>query len=189
MKNNKIKILSLLFIAVISSFTTKAQFNPTIDFTLAAENSIHSVVHIQCEATEQSIFYDDFFSFFLPPQIQERVYHTSGSGVIIEENGYIITNNHVIQNAEKIKVILNDKRIFDAVLIGNDPACDLAVIKIKTTNLTPLQFGNSDEVKIGQWVLAVGNPFNLTSTVTAGIVSAKARNLNIWGNRMHETPI
>ena len=189
MKNHKIKIFSLLFIAVISGFNTKAQFNPNIDFTLAAENSIHSVVHIQCEATEQSIFYDDFFSFFLPPQIQERVYHTSGSGVIIEENGYIITNNHVIQNAEKIKVILNDKRIFDAVLVGNDPACDLAVIKIETTNLTPLQFGNSDEVKIGEWVLAVGNPFNLTSTVTAGIVSAKARNLNIWGNRMHETPI
>lgn len=189
MKNLRIKIFFLSFIALFLCFNSTAQSIPGFDFTFAAEKSINSVVHIQCEATEQSIFYDDFFSFFFTPYLQERVYYTSGSGVIIQENGYIITNNHVVQNAEKIKVILNDKRIFDAKLIGNDPACDLAVIKIESENLATLNFGNSDKVKIGEWVLAVGNPFNLTSTVTAGIVSAKARNLNIWGNKMHEAPI
>ena len=103
----------------------------------------------------------------------------AGSGVIIAADGYIITNNHVVEDAEKITVTLNDKREFNATLVGTDAEADLALIKIEETNLPFLTFGNSDQVRIGEWVLAVGNPFNLTSTVTAGIVSAKARNLNI----------
>ena len=167
----------------------KAQSNGGLDFTFAAEKTVHGVVHIQCETTVQSVFYDDFFSFLLPPQSRERSYQTSGSGVIISEDGYVITNNHVVQDAETINVVLNDKRSFVARLVGNDPSSDLAVIKIEADGLEPLQFGNSDEVKIGEWVLAVGNPFNLTSTVTAGIVSAKARNINILGNKMSNAPI
>jgi len=104
-------------------------------------------------------------------------------------DGYIITNNHVVADAEKINVILNDRRTFNAKLVGNDPSADLAVIKIDADSLHFISFANSDDVKIGEWVLAVGNPFNLTSTVTAGIVSAKARDINILGNKMSQNPI
>ena len=180
-------ICMILF--AVSQIGVKAQSNGGLDFTFAAEKTVHGVVHIQCETTVQSVFYDDFFSFLLPPQSRERSYQTSGSGVIISEDGYVITNNHVVQDAETINVVLNDKISFVARLVGNDPSSDLAVIKIEADGLEPLQFGNSDEVKIGEWVLAVGNPFNLTSTVTAGIVSAKARNINILGNKMSNAPI
>lgn len=178
-----------MILFAVSQIGVKAQSNGGLDFTFAAEKTVHGVVHIQCETTVQSVFYDDFFSFLLPPQSRERSYQTSGSGVIISEDGYVITNNHVVQDAETINVVLNDKRSFVARLVGNDPSSDLAVIKIEADGLEPLQFGNSDEVKIGEWVLAVGNPFNLTSTVTAGIVSAKARNINILGNKMSNAPI
>jgi Do/DeqQ family serine protease len=104
---------------------------------------------------------------------------SSGSGVIISEDGYIVTNNHVIDNADKVDVVLNDKRTLSAKVIGKDPSTDLALLKIDEKNLPFIYFGNSDSVKVGQWVLAVGNPFNLESTVTAGIVSAKGRNINI----------
>lgn len=107
----------------------------------------------------------------------------SGSGVILSADGYIVTNNHVIDNADKIEVVLNDKRSYTAELIGKDPTTDLAVLKIEESELPFVKFGNSDELQIGEWVLAVGNPFNLTSTVTAGIVSAKARNINILRDR------
>jgi Do/DeqQ family serine protease len=103
----------------------------------------------------------------------------SGSGVIIAANGYIVTNNHVIDKASKITVVMDDKRKFDAELVGADPSTDLAVLKVKADNLPFVKYGNSDDVKVGQWVLAVGNPFNLNSTVTAGIISAKGRNINI----------
>ena len=103
----------------------------------------------------------------------------SGSGVIISEDGYIVTNNHVIDKAQVIQVVLNDKREFTATLVGTDPNTDIALLKIDATGLPVIPMGNSDELKVGEWVLAVGNPFNLTSTVTAGIVSAKARNINI----------
>lgn len=178
-----------MILFAVSQIGVKAQSNGGLDFTFAAEKTVHGVVHIQCETTVQSVFYDDFFSFLLPPQSRERSYQTSGSGVIISEDGYVITNNHVVQDAETINVVLNDKRSFVARLVGNDPSSDLAVIKIEADGLEPLHFGNSDEVKIGEWVLAVGNPFNLTSTVTAGIVSAKARNINILGNKMSNAPI
>ena len=110
----------------------------------------------------------------MPPQEQEG----SGSGVIISNDGYIVTNNHVIDGADEINVNLYDNREFKAKVIGNDPNTDLAVIKIDASNLSYLTFANSDDVQVGQWVLAVGNPFNLSSTVTAGIVSAKTRNIN-----------
>lgn len=188
MRKKFCSVICMIFFAV-SQIGVKAQSNGGLDFTFAAEKTVHGVVHIQCETTVQSVFYDDFFSFLLPPQSRERSYQTSGSGVIISEDGYVITNNHVVQDAETINVVLNDKRSFVARLVGNDPSSDLAVIKIEADGLEPLQFGNSDEVKIGEWVLAVGNPFNLTSTVTAGIVSAKARNINILGNKMSNAPI
>lgn len=188
MRKNFCSVICMILFAV-SQIGVKAQSNGGLDFTFAAEKTVHGVVHIQCETTVQSVFYDDFFSFLLPPQSRERSYQTSGSGVIISEDGYVITNNHVVQDAETINVVLNDKRSFVARLVGNDPSSDLAVIKIEADGLEPLQFGNSDEVKIGEWVLAVGNPFNLTSTVTAGIVSAKARNINILGNKMSNAPI
>ncbi len=160
------------------------------DFTVVAENTVNTVVHIRTEYTRRTSLYDEFFGFGDPfrefffgprrPQ-QERPVVGSGSGVIIKENGYIITNNHVVQEADKIEVTLNDNRIFDAVIVGKDPTTDLALIKIEAENLPTAVFGNSDDVQIGEWVLAVGNPFNLTSTVTAGIVSAKGRNINILG--------
>ncbi len=161
---------------------------PAIDFTKAAEHTVNAVVHIQCEFSQQNNFYSDFF-WFLAPQPSSRKIQTSGSGVIIKSDGYIITNNHVVQDAEAIHVILNDRRTYSAEIIGNDPEADIAVIKINETELPTIDFGNSDETKIGQWVLAVGNPFNLTSTVTAGIISAKARNLNILGKNMTENPL
>ena len=153
-----------------------------VDLTYAAEKSIDAVVHINAEmrqkhSTWDMFFQDPFFNFF-NPQRQSRVYQTYGSGVIISEDGYIVTNNHVVEGAEKINITLNDKRTFVANIIGTDVINDLAVLKIDAQKLKPLVYGNSDDIRIGEWVLAVGNPYNLTSTVTAGIVSAKARNLN-----------
>lgn len=159
----------------------------TVDFTVAAEMSVHSVVNVKTTYVSQNnqnqYFYDPFRGFFgqRPPQ-QREPQTGSGSGVIISEDGYIVTNNHVIDGAEKIEITLNDKRSYTAEVIGKDPTTDLALIKIKETELPFMPYGNSDNVKIGEWVLAVGNPFNLTSTVTAGIISAKARNINIIEN-------
>jgi len=155
------------------------------DFKAAANNSIHSVVHIKTEYSRKNSFYDDFFGFedFFggSPFRNQGPLQGAGSGVIISPEGYIVTNNHVVQDASKIEIVLNDKRSYEATIIGTDPATDLAVVKIAEKNLPYLNYGNSDDLMIGEWVLAVGNPFNLTSTVTAGIVSAKARNINILG--------
>jgi serine protease Do len=107
----------------------------------------------------------------------------SGSGVIISPDGYIVTNNHVVAKADKIDITLNDHRQFKAKVIGTDPNTDLALIKIEGTNLPIVKLGNSDDARVGEWVLAVGNPFNLTSTVTAGIVSAKGRGIGIIGTQ------
>ncbi len=158
------------------------------DFEAAAERSIHAVVHIKSEFQKKSLVYDDFFEFFnfrQRPTPREYIspYSAMGSGVIISPDGYIVTNNHVVQEAMNIVVTLNDKRVYSASIIGTDPSSDLALIKIDEKDLPFMAYGNSDDVKIGEWVLAVGNPFNLTSTVTAGIVSAKARNINILGSQ------
>lgn len=157
-----------------------------VDFTMAADKSVPAVVHIKTSFTRKNAYYDDFFApfydfFNVQPFSQQYPINATGSGVIVSDDGYIVTNNHVVQDAEQISVTLNDKREFVATVVGLDPTTDLALIKIDEKNLPFLVFGNSDQVKIGEWVLAVGNPFNLTNTVTAGIVSAKARNINILG--------
>ena len=155
-----------------------------VNFVTAAEMSVHSVVHVKTSYSQQKnqYIYDPFRDFFGQREQQQQTPTASGSGVIISQDGYIITNNHVIDQAEKIEVTLNDKRSYIADLVGKDPTTDLALLKIKENNLSFINYGNSDIVKVGEWVLAVGNPFNLTSTVTAGIISAKARNINILEN-------
>lgn len=159
----------------------------TTDFTVAAENSVHAVVHIKSTAkaatssSGRNRQYIDPFEFFFGPgsggfQRPEPQPRTGfGSGVIISTDGYIITNNHVVEGADEISVTLNDNRTYTAKLIGTDPETDIALIKVNEKDLPVIPFGDSDKLKVGEWVLAVGNPFNLTSTVTAGIVSAKGR--------------
>ena len=141
-----------------------------LNFVHAAEQVIGGVVHIRSRYNATN---DVFQSF------RGRPSQTSGSGVIISDDGYIVTNNHVIDNASAVEVTLHDNRSYPAKIIGTDPSTDLALLKINERNLSFIKYGNSDNVKLGEWVLAVGNPFNLTSTVTAGIVSAKARNIGI----------
>jgi len=170
------------------------------DFTVAAELSIHAVVHVKTKSPIRMQRFggypdDSFFDYFFgqpqqsprsrrgatdEPPMREGV----GSGVIISNDGYIVTNNHVVEGSTDIEVTLNDKRTFKAKVIGSDPNTDIALIKVDAKDLPIIAFGNSDELKVGEWVLAVGNPFNLTSTVTAGIVSAKARNIQIIDSKM-----
>ena len=160
------------------------------DFTDVAAATIDGVVHIKTEMAQLTPLYQSFFGFIIPQGVQRQVYNAYGSGVIITGDGYILTNNHVVQDAERISVTLNDRRELPARLVGNDPATDLAVIKIEAEGLTYISFGNSDSVRVGEPVLAIGNPFNLTSTVTSGIISAKARNMHIIDNpRSNETPL
>jgi serine protease Do len=154
------------------------------DFTSAAEMSVHGVVHVKTISSNKH--YDPFFDFFFGSPYRNAPPNqatASGSGVIISEDGYIVTNNHVIQNAEKVEVVLNDKREYQATVVGRDPSTDLALLKVEAKNLPFVYYGNSDEVKVGEWALAVGNPFSLTSTVTAGIISAKGRNINILNEK------
>ena len=158
-----------------------------LDFTQAAAAVTPAVVHIKTTYTSSArrpndAFEDMFEDFFgggrRRPQGPQMA---SGSGVIISDDGYIATNNHVVENASKIEVILNDKRSFEAKVIGRDPNTDLALLKISGAKFPVVKLGDSDNVQVGEWVLAVGNPFNLTSTVTAGIVSAKGRSIGILG--------
>ena len=157
------------------------------NFTEASENSLNSVVHVTTKVVKTNFQRDLFSEFFYGPGAGGREFKQygsgSGSGVIVSSEGYIITNNHVIQDASEIEVILNDDSKYKAKVVGVDPSTDLAVLKIEGENLQPIVLGNSDQLKVGEWVLAVGNPFNLTSTVTAGIVSAKARNINLLYDR------
>ena len=157
------------------------------DFVAAANMTVHAVVHIKTEYARKNNYYDYFFNFhdlFGDNGMREpEPLQGAGSGVIITSDGYIVTNNHVVQDATSIEVVLNDKRSYKGTVVGTDPSTDLAVVRIDEKNLPFLAYGNSDNVQIGEWVLAVGNPFNLTSTVTAGIVSAKARNINILGTQ------
>ncbi|MGB5237387.1 MAG: trypsin-like peptidase domain-containing protein [Flavobacteriaceae bacterium] len=147
-----------------------------VDFTIAAEKTIHAVVHVK--NVTMSSGPSSIWDYFYGSEVKQRPQVGTGSGVIITPDGYIVTNNHVIAKATELKVTLNDNKSYDAEIIGTDPATDIALIKITTDKSLPyLAFGDSDNTKIGEWVLAVGNPFNLTSTVTAGIVSAKARDL------------
>ena len=156
------------------------------DLTYAAENAVKAVVNIKATISVSSPAYrDPFLEFFGYPQGgTKREAQAGGSGVIISTDGYIVTNNHVIEGSTQVSVVLNDKRQFPAKIVGTDPTTDLALLKVEADDLPTIPIGNSDDLKIGQWVLAVGNPFNLTSTVTAGIVSAKARNINILSGDM-----
>ena len=164
-----------------------------VDLTQAAENSVHAVVHIRSTQTskvqevEVRDPFSDFFGEFFGGRggTQRRQVQTPertgfGSGVIISKDGYIVTNNHVIEGADEISVKLNDNREFKGRVIGTDPSTDLALVKIEGDDFPTIPVGDSEALKVGEWVLAVGNPFNLNSTVTAGIVSAKARSLGVY---------
>lgn len=150
-----------------------------IDFRSASRNTIHSVVHVNTIVVQQARVNDPIAEFFYGPRSRTFKGEASGSGVIISNDGYIVTNNHVVENASEIKITLNDNTSYDAKVVGTDPSTDIALLKVDGANFQSIPVGNSDQVEIGEWVLAVGNPFNLTSTVTAGIVSAKGRNINI----------
>ena len=164
------------------------------DLTFAAENAVKAVVNIEAitevEVRQQSMMpYNPFFEFFGFPQPQQgngqpqkREQKSGGSGVIISTDGYIVTNNHVVDGATKLRVKLNDGRVFDAKVIGKDPTTDVALIKVEAEELPILKFGSSDDLRLGEWVLAIGSPFDLQSTITAGIVSAKARQLDVIPN-------
>ena len=166
--------------------TYRTAFVPTEntpDFVDAAEASVNAVVHIKTTIIQKGASYNDFFGAFLEqlygPQTNTVVAY--GSGVVLSPDGYIVTNNHVVEGANEVEVTFNNRVVSKAVIVGTDPSSDLALIKVEGEGLDYLKFGDSDKVKVGEWVLAVGNPFNLTSTVTAGIVSAKARNIGILG--------
>ena len=182
--------LSIAFLSVLvtSCAQEKTRENnyqqtlPVTDFSDVASKTIDGVVHIRTVQTRLTPLYQSFFGYIINQGVQRQEYSAYGSGVIISDDGYIVTNNHVVQDAERISVTLNDKRVVSARLVGNDPATDLALLKIEAKNLTAIDFGNSDDARVGQPVLAIGNPFNLTSTVTAGIISAKARNMGIIEN-------
>lgn len=162
------------------------------DFTVAAEKSINAVVHIAAKSTRTVSQSMDIFEYFFGfngqqvPRQQQQQQVGYGSGVIISTDGYIVTNNHVVTGADEITVTLNERTTYPAKVIGTDENTDVALIKIEANNLPFIPFGNSDNLKVGEWVLAVGNPMNLGTTVTAGIVSAKARNLGIIDGEKNE---
>jgi Do/DeqQ family serine protease len=159
-----------------------------VGFGEAAESTLEQVVHIRSRIAAR-VQRDPFFEFFgdgfwgqqykNQPYQQQQMQEATGSGVIVSKDGYVVTNNHVIDNANEVIVSLYNGRTYKASIVGTDPSTDLAVLKIEADNLPKAAIANSDEVRVGDWVLAVGNPFNLASTVTAGIVSAKARNIHI----------
>ena len=189
---NQFKVLLFTMLAFFACTSTscaqkESQGTRYVDLTNAAESSVNAVVYIKTEFMQKNSMWDDFFG----GTIWEHFFHSApsaypvqaaGSGVIISSDGYIITNNHVVQDAEKVTITLNDKREYEGEIIGTDPASDLALLKIKETRLPYLKFANSDSVRIGEWVLAIGNPMGLNSTVTAGIISAKARQLSTGRN-------
>lgn len=159
-----------------------------VDLTEAAEKTVHGVVHIKSTVqgrTQTIQEMPDIFDYFFGARPRQRQYQSQpqvgyGSGVILTKDGYIVTNNHVIEKADEIQVTLNDNRVFEATVIGTDANTDLALIKIEGDDFPVVPMGNSDDLKLGEWVLAVGNPFNLTSSVTAGVVSAKSRKIGIY---------
>ena len=153
------------------------------DFTFAAETAVKAVVHVKVtkKGMEQPFTIYDFFFGYGNPGMSPRNQVNSGSGVIITSDGYIITNNHVIEGADEIVVTLEDNKSYKSRLIGRDPVTDIALLKIDANNLPYLTFGNSDSLRLGEWVIAIGNPYNLRSTITAGIVSAKGRSMPATG--------
>jgi Do/DeqQ family serine protease len=192
-------LVKALFISIIFAFITpvgiQAQTSAKgpvyVDLTTAAERSVNAVVYIKTEFMQKNSAWDEFFGgtiweHFFGSRPSTYPVQAAGSGVIVTSDGYIVTNNHVVEDAVKVTVTLNDKREYEGTIVGTDPKTDLAVLKINAEGLSYLEFDNSDEVRIGEWVLAVGNPMNLTSTVTAGIISAKARQLALSGRSQTE---
>ncbi|MFA6593259.1 MAG: trypsin-like peptidase domain-containing protein, partial [Bacteroidales bacterium] len=150
------------------------------DFSYAAESAVDAVVYVKVTIKNDMSQYqiDPFFRFFFGDQgSQGREQQASGSGVIIRPDGYIVTNNHVVENATKIEVTLNNKQTYPAKVIGTDPATDVALIKIEANGLPVIEFGDSEQLRLGEWVLAIGSPLGLKGTITAGIVSAKGRSM------------
>lgn len=172
--------------------TSKSIVPEGMNFVAAAKVTTPGVVHISSTfdqtSSRQSSPFDDYFREFFDQRGQAQPQMGTGSGVIISEDGYIVTNNHVIENASEIEVQLNNNSTYKAEVIGTHPNTDLALIKIEADDLPVVKIGNSDDVQIGEWVLAVGNPFDFRSTVTAGIVSAKGRNIDILARR-RTTPL
>ena len=168
-------------IPVASTSNTTSNGGVPSSFNVAAESSLNSVVHVKVSSERKTNYVDPFEYFFGngQPKTQSQIVWGTGSGVIISDEGYIVTNNHVIEGANEVIVTLNDNREYQAEVIGADPTTDIALLSIKADDLAAIQVTNSDDVRVGDWVLAVGNPFNLTSTVTAGIVSAKGRSIGI----------
>jgi len=179
-------------------FDKNNNIGSAVDFTPAATSATPAVVHIKTKTKARQVsnrqrnpfadmFGDDFGDFFGGPRVipEQRA---SGSGVLITEDGYIITNNHVVDGADEINVTLANKKSYKGTVIGTDPSSDIAVLKIEGKSLPYLVYGNSDEVKLGQWVLAIGYPLNLDATVTAGIVSAKSRSIGI-NSRQSQSPV
>lgn len=155
-----------------------------LNFVFAAKNATPSVVHIRTTYTDgmrANTPFNDFFKDYFGDRYERRggPARGAGSGVVISPDGYIVTNNHVIENADEIEVVLNDNRSYQAKVVGVDEDTDLAVLKVEENNLVAVKYGNSNNINIGEWVLAIGNPYEFRSTVTAGIVSAKGRNINI----------
>ncbi len=174
---------STIFQSAQPTYKNTGLATETVSFTEAAEKTVNSVVHVKTAVSTRGAQtpFDIFFGNGAPQS--PRMQMGSGSGVIVSNQGYIVTNNHVVNNAQSIEVSLNDGRNYTAEVIGTDPTTDIALIKIDLKDAPFLTFSNSDEVRLGEWVLAVGNPFNLTSTVTAGIISAKGRSLGIINDR------
>ena len=181
--NEKVRVEQIVPTSQVSYLPSTNSTSVPLDFTAAAEKVMPAVVHIKStqdgKRREEEIQSFDPFRDFFGPRIQQGPSQSSGSGVIINTDGYIVTNNHVVADADIVEVTLTDNRTFKAEVIGTDPDTDLALVKINSKGLPFLAFVDSDHTKVGQWVLAVGNPFNLTSTVTAGIISAKGRSINI----------
>ena len=164
---------------VIDNKNNKTEETDLPSFIKASEHAIQAVVHIKSKYVSNALYgyYDPYYGKRFFNQPKENI--ANGSGVIISKDGYIITNRHVINNAEKIEVVLHDKRTYSAKILGEDANSDLALLKIEEEKLPFLKFENSNNLRVGEWVLAVGNPYNLNSTVTAGIISAKSRKINI----------
>lgn len=150
------------------------------DFTYAAESAVEAVVYVKVtvKSSSRDQMMDPFYRFFFGDEgMGSQSRQASGSGVIIREDGYIVTNNHVVENAEKVEVTLNNNKTYEATIVGTDPATDVALLKVEERGLPSVSFGDSDELRLGQWVLAIGSPYDLRSTITAGIVSAKGRQM------------
>lgn len=178
--------------ATLTAFEKNNAAQP-IDFRFAASTSTPSVVHIKStfkaerptsyQDPFQDFFGNDFYKYFHGPNpYKSEPQVATGSGVIVSKDGYIVTNNHVVENAEQVEVMMNNNKSYKAKIVGRDADTDLALVKIEASDLPAISFANSDSLLIGEWVMAVGNPFNLESTVTAGIVSAKGRNINLLGS-------